>query len=430
MGDDDTTLLDADAAAWARRAGATRSSRRRRSLVVAVAAGAILVVLVAATNTVVGAARRISTDANALSRTDESIRAATVGRTLAVVAAVTTSRDPAAHVPREEIDEAIAVLADDDDSEAAALVAALTDLLDQLGGRVEPAAVAAVENAYRAHLAAAGERRDELAAALEDSSRHLDDISRLAGLALLFVVPALAVGVHQGLTRPDRRMATIAHAADVAERRRRHRDAALDRVLRRARSGVAGDASPAVVDQALSEARALLGDVGPTARSSVDLRQVAADAVARRPGDTRAEIDGPRVRVWEDADALRTLVAALLATVGPPPGDGARATVPPRIVVERGPDGDEARATLTVLGGPEAPADVGDDPELADLAGATADVDPDARAAALVARRLAAALGLTIERVADAGREGWRLILAVDPRAERHEPLSAVGATP
>ncbi|RMH70693.1 MAG: hypothetical protein D6683_15035, partial [Actinomyces sp.] len=290
MDADGATILDADAAAWARRAGATRGSRRRRSLVVAVAAGAILVVLVAATNTVVGAARRISTDANALSRTDESIRAATVGRTLAVVAAVTTSRDPAAPVPRDEIDEAIAVLADDDDPEAAALVAALTDLVDQLGGRVEPAAVAAVENAYRAHLAAAGERRDDLATALENSSRHLDDISRLAGLALLFVVPALAVGVHQGLTRPDKRMATIAHAADVADRRRRHRDAALDRVLRRARAGVADGAPPAVVDQALAEARALLGDIGPTARSSVDLRQVAADAVARRPGDARVDI--------------------------------------------------------------------------------------------------------------------------------------------
>ncbi len=419
----ESVMLDPRPGDWARHAGTTRRSRRRRSLVVTVAAAAILVVLVAATNNVVAAARTISADAAALSRTDESIRAATVARTLAVVAAVTSTRAPAAAVPRDEIADALAVLDDDDDPEAAELVAAIEDLVSRVGTGVDAATVARVENAYRAHLAATTTRRNALAAALQDSSHHLDDISRLAGLALLFVVPALAVGVHQGLTRPDRTMTALAHAADVEDRRRRLRDRDIGHLLARARRGLRDGEPPAVIDQYLAEARALSGEVAVGARHTVDLGRTAAEAVGRLPESATVTVTGPDVTVWIDDGSLRALIAALLRTFTDDARNGPTSTPPTTMRVGHRLDGDGPVATLTILGGGEPPVDALEP----DGAAPPGRPSGEARASALAARRLAAALDVDVDRVSCDGHQGWRLTMAADRRASRNGDLVGAG---
>ncbi|MEM8709108.1 MAG: hypothetical protein AAGE98_21785, partial [Actinomycetota bacterium] len=217
-------MVDRHPTDWRRSLAAARSDRRVRSLLVALGAGVVLITLIAATNSVVGAARTISEDATSLSQTDEQIRAATVARTLTVLAAV-AANDGSTAPSVDEIADATAVLGGDSSPAARRFRSAIDDVMTIIEtGRVPlPEQVAEVENAFGEFVDQLVLEREGLADDLAASESRLNQISSLAGLALLFVVPTLAIGVYRAISRPDVEQRALAHAAAVGNRTNDHR---------------------------------------------------------------------------------------------------------------------------------------------------------------------------------------------------------------
>lgn len=309
--------VDRHPADWRRRLSAARGDTRVRSLLVALGAGLVLVLLIGATNSIVGAARSISTDANRLSQTDESIRAGTVARTLSVLAAVAANEGAEAS-SFSEIDEAVDILDSDPSIEARRFVVAVEELMALIeeGGVPLPEQVAEVENSFGAFIADQMATREGLAADLASSEARLGQVSSLAGLALLFIVPTLSIGVYRALTRPDVQRHSLAHAAAAADQRNTARLRGLARGLAAMRGTAGLDVPPALADQQLAELAALAGlgaDGAVRRREEVDLRMAVASALNRIDAGQSVAISGGSATVLGDTGQIVTMIAGLLA---------------------------------------------------------------------------------------------------------------------
>ncbi|GEM_PF-2484783 len=292
-----------------------------RSLVIALMAAIILVLMVAATNSVVSSARAISRDANALSRTDEAIRAATVARTMTILAAVAVN-DGTTPPSLDEIDAAVEILRLDTRTpvESQAFTTAVTTLTDAIstGTRPAPDQVAGVENSFQDLLDAQVLSRSTLTSILESSENRLNRFSTLAGLALLFVVPTLSIAVYRGLTRPDIESQALALAANRDALRRDNQLRAVAQSVSELRTTITHNVAPAVADQRLAETAALVGvgaDGALRRRRATDLRMAAASAVNRVEHFEMIPVHGESALVVADDEQLATMVAALLATI-------------------------------------------------------------------------------------------------------------------
>ncbi|MEM7139684.1 MAG: hypothetical protein AAF548_01550 [Actinomycetota bacterium] len=404
-------MVDPQPSDWRRVLSRGRRDRRLRSLLVAVASGVILITLIAATNSVVGAARAISSDARSLSETDESIRAATVARTLVVLAAIAVedgepSPDMAEVETALDILAANAPLATRDFSLA---VSSLADNLatagtdDQVGVAPDPALVAQVENQFVTSFDALVAERDALAAALGDSEGRLDDISTLAGLALLFVVPTLSIAVYRAVTRPDLDHAAAAHAADIRTRRDGRRRAAIAESLAALRTTLGLGASPLVVEQQLREMSAMAGvgvDGAIRSREHIDLRTALVSAVNRVELDGSIPIAGDDGRVHADEAQLITMFAALIGS--------ASVARDRRIDIHR--EGGHLVAVISAIGTWPVEESLGT------AATWDAPVDSLASRRLIAARTLASDLDATITPVNLDGRPGVRVALdVIDP---------------
>jgi len=289
------------------KAGLTRKDRRIRSVTIAVAASLALVITVASTNSVVSAARSITRDSSSLSETDAAIRSATVARTLTVLSAVAV-QEGSSPPSLGEIRVAVDDLASRSGASgpAAAFVEAEDAILAALsqGVAATPQQVASVENTFQSLLGAQLNRRKDLAAALVDSQDRLDRMSLLAGVALLFIVPAVAIFVYRGLTKPDLTQAGLLHQADIDQRLNRNRSTLVSREINRIR-GEVDRASWSELSRQLDELSALAGvglDGAAHDREPVDLRRAIANAIART--DLTMTISGdpisplPTSRIW------------------------------------------------------------------------------------------------------------------------------------
>ncbi|MEO0493949.1 MAG: hypothetical protein AAF081_11085 [Actinomycetota bacterium] len=388
-------LVDRHPTDWRRAVAAARSDRRVRSLLVALAAGVILITLIGATNSVVGAARSISNDARALSETDEEIRAATVARTLTVLSAVAVA-DGTTPPAVDEIDQAVDILAGDSRADTRRFIDAVDEVTTvvETGRAPLPEQVAEVENAFGELIDRLVLDREDLADALTASESRLNQISSLAGLALLFVVPTLAIGVYRAISRPDAEQRALAHAAAIDHRLNEHRRRAVAEGIRDARQVIAMKAPAAVVDQRLAEATALAGvgaDGTLRRRRRVDLRTAAASAINRTEMVDALAVTGGASPVVADEDQVVALLASLLGTVA-----GRRN---PSLQLRD----DGEHATLTMLTADAIPdLERLDDPQ---VFGAELDSSDARRVAA--ARELATDLGASVQAFDDGAHTGF-----------------------
>lgn len=402
---------------WRRRLDGARRDRRVRSLILALAAGIILVVLIAATNSVTGAARTISDDASALSETDEAIRAATVARTLTVLAALAMN-DGTSPPSIDDINEANAILAGDSSPENTRFRSAVDDAVARIEtGRVPlPEQIADVENSFGELLDVQMTRRAELADALTGSEDRLNQISSLSGLALLFVVPALAIGVYRAITKPEIEQRALAHTAAETTRTNRHRLGAIAEGLSGVRNALRLNAPAALVDQRVAEVAALAGigaDGELRRRDTFDVRAATATAVNRVEVNEAVPITGDAPEISVDHEQFITMVAGLIGCVA------GRQSPIIRI------DEVDAHAVVRITT-PDVIADLAlaDAPEV--FAGEVHTLDEQRIAAA---RSLATDLGATITAIDDGRFTGFELRLPVSAGSiERRHAPEPIGA--
>ena len=390
-------MVDRHPTDWRRSLAARRGSRHARSLLVALAAGIVLVTLIAATNSVVGAARNISDDATALSETDEQIRAATVARTLTVLAAVAVN-DGTTAPSLDEIEAATDVLRSDSASDSQRFRDAVDDTVTTIEtGRVPlPEQIAEVENSFGQLLDRLVLDREALGDGLATSESRLNQISSLAGLALLFIVPTLAIAIYRAISRPDVEQRAMAHAAAVDSRITTNRLSAVAAGIQDVRHALGLRAPVAVTDQRLAEINALVGvgaDGSLRRRRAVDLRTAAASAINRVELIDAIPVTGSTGPVVVDEDQAVTLFAALLGTIA-----GRRS---PSIQMTD----DGTHAVVTVRSAEPVPdLERVDEPELFG--------EPLASTAARrigAARSLALDLGVDLERFEDGAHHGYRI---------------------
>ncbi len=388
-------------------------------MTIAVAASLALVITVASTNSVVSAARSITRDSSSLSETDAAIRSATVARTLTVLSAVAVqegSTPPSLDEIRVAVDDLAARSAAS--GPAAAFVEAEVAILGALGRgvAVTPQQVALVENTFQTLLDTQLSRRDDLAAALADSQDRLDQMSLLAGVALLFIVPAVAISVYRGLTKPDLAQAGLLHQADIDQRLSRNRSTLVSREIKRIRREV-DRASWSELSRQLDELSVLAGvglDGAAHDRVPVDLRGAIAKAIART--DLTMTVSGDPVLAIADESDLVTMFSALLSCL-----DG----LDDPVALVRENDGN-AEVSLSGVGSIDV-SEVLDGPRLWDHEPAGR-VDTHLAAA----RSLADAGGVRIRQVSKGERSGFKIVMpATVPEtsgAQQRIPTSATAA--
>jgi len=262
---------------------------------------------------------------------------------------------------------------------------------------VPPQQVASVENTFQALLSAQLGRRSDLASALKASQDRLDQMSLLAGVALLFIVPAVAIFVYRGLTKPDLNQASLIHQADIDQRQNQNRGILVGHELRRIRAEI-DRVSGAELSQQLAELSALAGaglDGAARNRAPVDIRGAIAKAMMRL--DSTVTISGDTVLTTADEPDLVTMLGALLACI-----DGL--DDPVAVIKEHN---GNAEVSLSGVGTIEA-SSILDGPSLWDQA-PTGRVE--SRLAA--ARSLAEASGARIRQVSKSGRSGFKIVMPV-----------------
>ena len=383
-----------------REAGLTQRRRRLRSVIIAMAASIALIVTVAATNSVVSAARAITRDSSSLSETDGAIRSATVARTLTVLAAVAVqdgSNSPDITEARTAVDDLAARsnLAGPGQAFVDATNSTLTSI--QQGLKVSPQQVAAIENTFHTLLTAQLSQRSDLATALAASQKQLDQMSKLAGVALLFIVPVVAIFVYRGLTKPDLTQARLIHRADLDQRDERNQRTALAHRVTSAKAALE-HASTAEMRRRLAEISAIIGpgfDGNARDQMPVDVRGAIAKAVLVQDSTRTITVSGDLALAIADESSLVDLLGLLLVCI-----DGLES---PAIVVKE----TSGNVVVSVSGvGSITQSAVLEGPRIWDH---ELDDDLDVRLAA--ARSLAEAGGSRIRQLTKGGRCGFTVVI-------------------